>query len=460
MSRLDRFLVTGDWEEHFSNVTQTRLHCPVSDHWPVLLDSGGIRSGPTPFRFENMWLLSEGFLERVKGWWDSYVISDLPSSCLAQKLKLLKSDLKRWNREVFGCLEVQKANVFAVLQELDVIESEGVLSAADLRRRDDVRKEFGQIARMKEISFRQKSRCLWLKDEDRNTKFFHRTVNAHRRVNRIGRMRVDGVELSSSDAVRAGIVGFYEHLFRDEGEVWRPSLDGVSFDVISDTASCRLERTFAEDKVLEALRSMPGDKAPGPDGFTIAFFQHCWEVVKVDVMAMFEQFHQTGEFERSLNATFIALILKKGGAEDIRDFVLSVYWVVCISFWRKCWLIGYEVCWKGSFRSLIMLLWVGGWQILDAVLVANECVDSQIRQGQAGLICKLDIEKAYDNVNWKFLLYMLDKHGFGIRWRRWIQFCISTVRMSVLVNGSPAGFFPTYRGLRKEILYHLYCLFW
>ncbi|KAI8023233.1 hypothetical protein LOK49_LG03G01116, partial [Camellia lanceoleosa] len=137
LSRLDRFLVTGDWEEHFSHVTQTRLHRPVSDHWPVLLDSGGIRSGPTPFRFENMWLSSDGFLEQVKGWWDCYVLSGLPSFCLAQKLKLLKSDLKRWNREVFGRLEVQKADVLAVLQELDVLESDGILSAADLRHRDD-----------------------------------------------------------------------------------------------------------------------------------------------------------------------------------------------------------------------------------------------------------------------------------------------------------------------------------
>ncbi|KAL7202408.1 hypothetical protein ACSBR1_033976 [Camellia fascicularis] len=115
MSCLDKFLVKGEWEEHFSQMTQIRLSCPVSDHWPVLLDSRGIRSRPVPFRFENMWLQSKGFKERVKGWCVNYSVSGLPSCRLAQKLKLLKTDLKMWNREVFGRLEVQKVNVLAVL---------------------------------------------------------------------------------------------------------------------------------------------------------------------------------------------------------------------------------------------------------------------------------------------------------------------------------------------------------
>ena len=69
MSRLDRFLVTADWEIQFSNVvTLPRL---VSDHCPVMLDSEGIKSGPSPFRFENMWLKFEGFKDLLRVWWQS-----------------------------------------------------------------------------------------------------------------------------------------------------------------------------------------------------------------------------------------------------------------------------------------------------------------------------------------------------------------------------------------------------
>ena len=71
-SRLDRFLISEDWENHFSAVSQCTLPRPVFDHFPILLDGGGVRRGPIPFRFENMWLKEEGFKELLKGWWQGF----------------------------------------------------------------------------------------------------------------------------------------------------------------------------------------------------------------------------------------------------------------------------------------------------------------------------------------------------------------------------------------------------
>lgn len=61
-----------------------------------------------------------------------------------------------------------------------------------------------------------------------------------------------------------------------------------------------------------------------------------------------------------------------------------------------------------------------GRSILDGFLCASECIDDQIRRGRVGVICKLDMEKVYDHVNWDFLYYIMGRFGFGSRWHNWM----------------------------------------
>jgi len=101
----------------------------------------------------------------------------------------------------------------------------------------------------------------------------------------------------------------------------------------------------------------------------------------------------------------------------------------------------------GNFISKNQNAFVGERQILNAVLIANELIDSRVKLGRAGVVCKLDIEKVYDHVNWNFLIYILKRTGFRGRWIGWIRYYISSSSFAVLVNGLPTDFFLPSRGL-------------
>lgn len=111
-----------------------------------------------------------------------------------------------------------------------------------------------------------------------------------------------------------------------------------------------------------------------------------------------------------------------------------------------------------DYVSDCQFAFVGERQILDAVLVANEIVEETRRKKQKGWVIKLNFEKAYDTINWRFLGEVFKKKGFGCRWRRRIAGCLHFVNFSVMINGNPRGMIKASRGLRQGNPYHLFLL--
>ncbi|KAL6326994.1 hypothetical protein AAG906_012678 [Vitis piasezkii] len=206
----------------------------------------------------------------------------------------------------------------------------------------------------------------------------------------------------------------------------------------------------------------------------MAFWQSCWEFIKEEILEMFKDFYVHSSFLKSLNNTFLVLIPKKSGAEDLRDF-------------RPISLLGglYKLLAKvlanrlkkvvGKVVSTSQNAFVKGRQILDASLIANEVIDTWHKQKEKGIICKLDIEKAYDSINWKFLVKVLQKMGFGSKWvggcgvayrrlnfRCWLMECwVSSLALKALDKGIRCPLTSSSWGWKKDHLTYLgWILFW
>ena len=103
------------------------------------------------------------------------------------------------------------------------------------------------------------------------------------------KIKVNGIWLSEEQEVRTRIADAFKQLLTEDLE-WKADIGGLNLNQISHQEAEILAFPFSEDEVHSALMDMK-DKAPGSDGFTVAFWQCCWEFVKEEVLEMFKEFH-------------------------------------------------------------------------------------------------------------------------------------------------------------------------
>ncbi|KAK2414453.1 hypothetical protein QL285_037042 [Trifolium repens] len=196
---------------------------------------------------------------------------------------------------------------------------------------------------------------------------------------------------------------------------------------------------------------MHPDKAPGPDGFNPAFYQHFWELCGNDIYEAANDWLERGYFPSSLNETNICLIPKCENPISMRDLRPILLCNVLYKMVSKALANRLKVC-LDKCVSEEQLAFVEGQSILDNALIAIEVIHAlkqRTRGNKSELALKIDISKAYDRVDWGFMRGMLERLGFSNRWIHWMMLCVSSVNYSVLVNFEKVGPIVPGRGLRQ-----------
>ena len=151
------------------------------------------------------------------------------------------------------------------------MEKEKELSLTEAEEREKARESYKEWVDREEVSWRQKSREIWLKEGDRNMGFFHRMANLHRRRNSITSIRINGKHLVKEDEVKEGLVRAFQNLLSAPTN-WRLPFPEIHVNLIGEDHCARLEEMFTEEEILGAVSELNDDKAPGPDGFPLAFW--------------------------------------------------------------------------------------------------------------------------------------------------------------------------------------------
>ncbi|GJR45040.1 sodium/hydrogen exchanger 6 [Tanacetum coccineum] len=224
-----------------------------------------------------------------------------------------------------------------------------------------------------------------------------------------------------------------------------PQSDLLFTRVLDDAKAEFMVRDVSNDEVKSAIFSIRDDRAPGPDGFTAAFFKKAWDVVGGDITCVVRDFLSNGKLLKELNHTIISLIPKVTTPARINDCRP----ISCCNVLYKC--ISKIIANRvkeglGDIVSINQSAFVPGRRISDNILLTQELMRNyHRRRGPPRCAFKVDIQKACDTVDWRFLETILMGFGFHPKMVQWIMVCVSGASYSICVNGNLHGWFKSKR---------------
>lgn len=451
-SKLDRFLVSYGALDNWPELKVTALNRLYSDHCPILLSSGRIDFGPTPFRFYNRWLLDPAIYKLVLEVWIgcgslSFAGSLSPLSVLAGKLKHVKVKIREWRAKVSESENRETAVIKKKIEDIDLHAEDGPLRAELVKERSDALQRLKTIEAGRILDLKQKARTKWALEGDENSRFFHGVLNQHRRAQKINGLLIGGHWITSPALLKNEAIKHFSKRF-SETSTRRPKFSCSGFSKLTDEQKRNLEDPITLEELKLAVWSCGANKAPGPDGFSLEFFRKFWDIIKADLLMAVKQFERSGRIDRGCNASFITLVpkvLDPSTLDNYRPISLigSLYKIISKILAERLKKV------ISSVVSRVQTAFIAGRTIFDGPLILNETISWLRKTKSKAFIFKVDFEKAFDCLNWEFLDSTLEQMNFGMIWRSWIRGCLSSASVSVLLNGSPTAEFRMARGLRQ-----------
>ena len=236
LEKLDRVLMSSDWEDIFPQVNIRKLVIDVSDHNALLLSSDNhvVRSPQTrEFIFELSWLKSDEFLPLVEKIWNQYVKATDLIDILNIKLKRFKKFFKGWGSNKFDHERIRKKKIREELRLIEEEEEKGNMGPGIFCKKTELLVELNEILINEELFLLQQSRERWLLKGDSNTAYYQKIANGYKRKNTIHSMNVGDVTIEGTDNILRHATDFYKSLFGPspgnlfllDPEIWRITRD-------------------------------------------------------------------------------------------------------------------------------------------------------------------------------------------------------------------------------------------
>uniref|UniRef100_A0A803NUS5 Reverse transcriptase domain-containing protein n=1 Tax=Cannabis sativa TaxID=3483 RepID=A0A803NUS5_CANSA len=421
-ARLDRAMVMNfTWLTIFSDAKLFNLEVSPSDHTPLFLDiMPHIQAaGKKQFRFDNHWTRFQECEEVIRQSW-----CNSGMTFLQHKIQFCGQNLQTWGTSI---VDNFSARIKHCNKELRVFK--GRRDSEGKKLYSDSKQMLFETLNQREIFWRQRSKQLWLKNGDQNSKFFHSKASSLRRNNNIVCLKDEmGTPKYWDTGLGELMLDYFSKIFTAEPGNCSEVLSCVS-PRVTDDENAILIRPIEDQEVKDALFQMHPDKSPGPDGMNPKFFQKYWHIVGPDVIACVKDFFTNEGMPEGLNDTNIVLIPKKKKPDQMSELrPISLCNVVAKVITK---VLANRL--KGLLSRIISLnqsAFIPGRLITDNIMVSFEVLH-YLKRKQIG-------KEA-----------MLSRLGFCDKWVRLIYGSLCSVQYHIVSSGYTMGPILPSRGLRQ-----------
>jgi hypothetical protein len=279
LEKLDRVLVTTEWEEKYLLSMVRALSREVSDHTPLLLNSGdpSLMATQPMFRFELGWLFREGFMDIVRDIWTHTVGDYTPMERWQRKIRRLRQYLCGWAKNTSGHYKKEKKEILNTLDRLDKKVEHTPLHADEINTKQCLNNRLAHLLRDEEIKWYQRAKTNDLLEGDSNTKYFQLIASGKYRKTRIFQLQHEDTLIEGEQALKEYITSYYKDLFGPPKQSSFSLDESMVEDIVqvSPEENDLIVRPFTCEEIREVVFQMEHNKTPGPDGFPAEFYQAC-----------------------------------------------------------------------------------------------------------------------------------------------------------------------------------------
>lgn len=411
-------MVTPDLVTAYPIVHLEALEILVSDHAPLMLSCKGLHQRKKRFQFESFWFKYQQPKLMVQNLWPNIPANQADGVAgFHSKVAILHRALCTWHSQSFGTMEKQLQSCKKLILFFYQIEENRPLFPNEFGLRQRIKERAFELSNNIESKWKQRSRCNWIVEGDRNTRFFHAFASGRLRRNLVSQIEYEGQIVIDENLIREifttsmrSTLGTNSVVLNFHPEVLYPQ----------NPCLLNLQVIFTCEEIDVAVRQLANNKASGPDGLPNEFIKVYWNEIKSDIYQLLDEFYENRLKLEEFNEANIIMIPKVDQPANTSDFrPISVLDLI-----PK--LISKII--SNRLRLLLPILispnqtaFVHGRQISENFATTRELLHHINHIGKPAVFAKIDFKKAFDSVEWAYLIRVMKARGFPNRWLTWIS---------------------------------------